>query len=585
MPHLYFEGSAVVITLVLLGKWLELRARRQTTDAIRSLHALRPDQARVMNDDGEQMISIRELLVNDRVVVLAGERLPADGVVLQGDSHIDESMLTGESVALRKLPQSKVTAGSINLDGRLVIQVTATGADTVLSGMIRWVENAQAAKAPIQRMVDQVAAVFVPVVLLIAVVTGVWWWWSGASLELSLIRSVAVLVIACPCALGLATPVAVMAGTGVAAKDGILVKDAQALEIAHRVDTVVFDKTGTLTQGQPSLVAQVTLTNEPTIHWLTIAASVQAASEHPLAKAIGRAAQDAGLTLSCVDQVKVNAGHGIEAACDSQRFVLGHLPWVLSLMDARFNQIAATQAVSSEMGQDQALQKQAVQKNAVQLQVANLQAQGFTVSVLAVDTELGVRPCAVFGFVDEPKREAKPAIAWLKQRGLRVFMISGDNTDAALKVGQQVGLEKEEIYAQVLPHEKAQWVTRLQEGGRHVVAFVGDGINDAPALASADVGMAMCNDQSGSDVAMQTASITLMRGDVGLVAAALDVSAQTVRKIRQNLFWAFIYNIAGIPLAALGYLNPVVAAAAMAMSSVSVVSNALLLKRWRAKKA
>jgi P-type Cu+ transporter len=577
MVHLYFEGSAVVITLVLLGKWLEARAKRQTTEAIRALHALRPARARVITLDGEVEIPIEELLVGDRLVVLPGERFASDGMVLEGQTQVDEAMLTGEPLPVHKSVDSRVTGGSINGEGRVVVRVSATGTATVLAKIIRLVEDAQAAKAPIQRMVDQVSAVFVPVVLVLALATFLVWWFTGHSLEASLIHCVAVLVIACPCALGLATPAAIMAGTGVAAKHGILIKDAQALEVAHMVDTVAFDKTGTLTLGQPRLLSLHAVAAQPSIAplsatsiamstdeqtLLTLAASLQSGSEHPLAHAVVQAAKAQSLHLSAPENVTAVAGFGSEGVVQGRQLMLGSLRWMATLQLTR--------------GEWQAC-------------VEELQAQGATVSVLAERTLQGVVALAVLAFGDEPKPGVQDALAKLRARGLRLVMISGDNVGAAQTMAARLGLHVDEVHAEVLPGDKAALVKSLQHnphGAQHVVAFVGDGINDAPALAVADVGIAMANlnadgQRGGADVAMQAAGITLMRGDVALVAGALDISARTVAKIRQNLFWAFAYNAAGIPLAALGYLSPVVAGAAMALSSVSVMTNALLLKRWK----
>jgi Cu+-exporting ATPase len=571
MVHLYFEGSAVVITLVLLGKWLEARAKRQTTDAIRALHALRPEKARVITPDGELEIPIEELLVNDHMVVLPGERFAADGVVLEGQTQVDEAMLTGEPLPVHKSVGSRVTGGSINGEGRLLVSVTATGTTTVLANIIRLVEDAQAAKAPLQRLVDRVSAVFVPVVLVLALITFLGWWLMGHIVEISLIHSVAVLVIACPCALGLATPAAIMAGTGVAAKHGILIKDAQALEVAHQVDTVAFDKTGTLTVGQPRLISLTSLVGDQTslpasdTQLLQWAGSLQSGSEHPLAHAVVQAAKAQGLTFSAPEDFKAVPGFGSEGRVQGNNLLLGSLRWMETLAAPAGNW---------------------------QSQAAQLQLQGATVSVLAQRTSAGVSPLAVLAFGDEPKPGVQAALNLLRQRGLRLVMISGDNQGAAQAMAVRLGLKPEEVFAEVMPGDKAALVKKLQQnmtdpqGKPHVVAFVGDGINDAPALAAADVGLAMANlnadgQRGGTDVAMQAAGITLMRGDVALVAGALDISARTVSKIRQNLFWAFAYNAAGIPLAALGYLSPVVAGAAMALSSVSVMTNALLLKRWK----
>jgi Cu+-exporting ATPase len=561
MVHLYFEGSAVVITLVLLGKWLEIRAKRQTTDAIRALHALRPARARVITRDGEVDVPIEELLLADRLVVLPGERFAADGVVLEGHSQVDEAMLTGEPLPVHKTVDSRVTGGSINGEGRLVVRVTGTGTDTVLANIIRLVEDAQAAKAPMQRMVDQVSAVFVPVVLGLSLVTLFAWWFTGHSFEVSLIHGVAVLVIACPCALGLATPAAIMAGTGVAAKHGILIKDAQALEVAHCVDTVAFDKTGTLTVGQPRLLSLQAVGSDDS-SLLCLAASLQCGSEHPLARAVVQAANAQHLHLVVSENVRAVPGFGSQGVVLGRHVMLGSLRWMATLGAALGDWQARAEA---------------------------LQAQGATVSVLAERTPQGVIALAVLAFGDEPKPGAQEALANLRARGLRLVMISGDNAGAARAMAARLGLDADEVYAEVMPGDKAALVNSLQlnvHGAAHVVAFVGDGINDAPALAAADVGIAMANlnadgQRGGTDVAMHAAGITLMRGDVALVAGALDISARTVAKIRQNLFWAFAYNAAGIPLAAMGYLSPVVAGAAMAFSSVSVMTNALLLKRWK----
>jgi Cu+-exporting ATPase len=552
MVHLYFEGSAVVVTLVLLGKWLEARAKRQTTAAIRALHALRPDIAHLIGREGEVDVPVAEVLVGDTLAVRPGERFPVDGTLLEGHTQVDESMLTGEPLPVPKDAGAKLTGGSINGDGRVLMQVSAVGNETVLAQIIRLVEDAQAAKAPIQRLVDQVSAVFVPAVLGVALVTLLAWLWQGAGMEAAIIHAVAVLVIACPCALGLATPAAIMAGTGVAAKHGILIKDAQALELAHKVDTVAFDKTGTLTVGQPRLTALAVAQGQDEAALLQAAASVQSGSEHPLARAVVAAAQARGLAVEPPDNVRAVPGRGSEGEVGVKSYLIGSLRWMDEL-GVRLGELA-----------DQA---------------SALQAQGATLSALVERTTDGLTLRALMAFGDEPKPGAKEALAALRARGIRTVMISGDNRGAAEAMARRLGLRPEagEVLAEVLPGDKAAKVAELRAGG-HVVGMVGDGVNDAPALAAADVGLAMGN---GTDVAMHAAGITLMRGDPQLVAAALDVSDRTVAKIRQNLFWAFIYNIAGIPLAALGFLNPVVAGAAMAMSSVSVMTNALLLRRWR----
>ncbi len=551
-PHLYFEASAVVVTLVLLGKWLEARAKRQTTTAIRALHALRPDVVHLVGKAGEVEVPVAEVLVGDRLVVRPGERIPVDGTVHEGHTQVDESMLTGEPLPVARDVGAPLTGGSINGDGRIVMAVTAVGAETVLAHIIRLVEDAQAAKAPLQRLVDKVSAVFVPVVLAIALTTLLGWLWAGAGMEAALIHAVAVLVIACPCALGLATPAAIMAGTGVAAKNGILIKDAQALERAHQVDTVAFDKTGTLTVGQPRLTAFEVVAGVDEGAVLAAVAAVQSGSEHPLARAVVRAAQERQLALQSPDAVRAVPGRGTEGEVQGASYLVGSLRWM--------------QELGVDMG-------------ALTVRAQGLQADGATVSAVAERTGQGLAMRALLAFGDEPKPGAREALVALKARGIRTVMVSGDNRGAAEAMARRLGLDPAagEVMAEVLPGDKAVRVAALQQGG-HVVAMVGDGVNDAPALAAADVGMAMGN---GTDVAMHAAGITLMRGDPLLVAAALDISHRTVMKIRQNLFWAFAYNAAGIPLAALGYLSPVMAGAAMALSSVSVMANALLLKRWR----
>jgi Cu+-exporting ATPase len=426
--------------------------------------------------------------------------------------------------------------------------------DTVLSRIIRLVEDAQAAKAPIQRLVDQVSAVFVPVVLGLALLTLLGWWFTGHGFETAVIHAVAVLVIACPCALGLATPAAIMAGTGVAAQHGILIKDAQALELAHKVDVVAFDKTGTLTVGQPRLLALDVAPGVDETALLQAVASLQSGSEHPLARAVQAAAQARGLALVAPDGVRAVPGRGTEGEVAAQSYRVGSLRWM------------------QELGVD---------LGALATRAGELQAQGLTVSAVAQQATQGLVLRAVLAFGDEPKPGAAEALTALRARGIQTVMVSGDNRGAAEAMARRLGLNPEagEVMAEVLPGDKAARVAQLKHGGK-TVAMVGDGVNDAPALAAADVGLAMGN---GTDVAMHAAGITLMRGDPALVAAALDISDRTVAKIRQNLFWAFAYNVAGIPLAALGYLNPVMAGAAMALSSVSVMTNALLLKRWKPK--
>ena len=545
MPHLYFEASAVVITLVLLGKWLEARAKRQTTEAIRALQALRPAVARIRTGDGDREIAIDAVRVGDVVVVKPGERVAVDGQIVEGCSHLDESMLTGESLPVPKQPGDRVSGGAINADGLLLVQTTAIGTETTLARIIRLVESAQSAKAPIQRLVDRVSAVFVPVVMLIALLTFGGWWAYGGDVETAIINAVAVLVIACPCALGLATPTALMAGTGVAARHGILVKDAEALEVAHKVTAIVFDKTGTLTEGKPQVVALESGGGDAQC-LLSLAASLQLSSEHPLARAVGKAAQDAGLSPTSARFVQALPGRGLAGEIDGTHYVLGNA----RLMQERgfmMDHLADT--------------------------AKHLEAEGRTVSWLASESAQAVLGLIAFG--DRLKPGALANIDCLKQMGIRTALITGDSRGAAHGVATELGIDQ--CLAEVLPADKAAEIETLKREG-YVVAMVGDGINDAPALAAADIGIAM---GTGTDVAMHAAGVTLMRGDLALVASTIDISRRTYAKMRQNLFWACVYNVVGIPLAAAGLLNPVIAGAAMAFSSVSVVSNALLLRRWR----
>ncbi|WP_321964037.1 heavy metal translocating P-type ATPase [Paraburkholderia sp. J7] len=559
MAHLYFEASAVVITLVRFGKWLEARAKRQTTDAIRALNALRPDRARIRVDGTngakteEREVPLAQVRVGSIVVVRPGERLPVDGVVLEGRSHIDESLITGESLPVPKAPDDPVTAGSINGEGAIAVRTTAIGAETTLARIIRLVESAQAEKAPIQRLVDRVSAVFVPAILVIAAITLGGWLFAGASAETAILNAVAVLVIACPCALGLATPAAIMAGTGVAARHGVLIKDAEALETAHNVSVVAFDKTGTLTLGQPSLTAFEAAEGLDRNEALALAAAVQRQSDHPLAKAVVQAyeAQAQGAAAwSAAAHARAVPGRGVEAEVNGRRLAIGSGRWLDELALAVPLTLAA--------------------------RARSLEEAGNTVSWL-FDPHGGVLALLAFG--DTVKPTARAAIASLKAMGIRSVLVTGDNAGSAAAVAAQLGID--EVHAQVLPDDKARTIRDLKIESGGIVAMAGDGINDAPALAAADIGIAMA---TGTDVAMHAAGITLMRGDPALVAAAIDISRRTWRKIQQNLFWAFIYNLIGIPLAAFGLLNPMLAGAAMAFSSVSVVTNALLLRTWRAKR-
>ncbi|SEJ52347.1 cation-translocating P-type ATPase [Pseudomonas sp. NFR16] len=545
MPHLYFEASAVVIALVLLGKYLESSAKRQTASAIRALEALRPERAIQVIDGQEREVAISALKVGDQVLVKPGERFPVDGEVIEGQSHADEALISGESLPIPKQPGDKVTGGAINSEGRLLVQTRALGAESVLARIIRLVEEAQSAKAPIQKLVDKVSQVFVPVVLLIAAVTLSGWLLAGASLEAALINAVAVLVIACPCALGLATPTAIMAGTGVAARYGILIKDAEALERAHSVTAVVFDKTGTLTSGTPR-IAHMTAVDGDDNMLLQQAGALQRGSEHPLANAVLDACSARGLKPEQIENSRSLAGRGIAGTLDGRDLTLGNRR-LLEESDLDMGALA----------------------NAAQ----QWEAEGRTLSWL-IELKPARRVLGLFAFGDTLKPGAAQAIEQLSRRNISSHLLTGDNRGSANVVAQALGIT--DVHAEVLPADKAAAVVALKKTG--VVAMVGDGINDAPALAAADIGIAM---GGGTDVAMHASGITLMRGDPRLIPAALDISRRTYAKIRQNLFWAFVYNLIGIPLAAFGLLNPVLAGAAMALSSVSVVSNALLLKTWK----
>ncbi len=541
--QLYFEASAVIITLVLLGKVLEARAKRGTTAAIRTLMDLRPQMARVKRGDGIVDVPVDQVREGDVVLVRPGEKVPVDGEVEDGSSELDESLLTGESLPVVKTIGDAVTGGSINGTGLLTIRATHIGADSTLARIIRLVENAQSGKAPVQRLVDRVAAVFVPVVIAIAAATFFGWLISGGTFEQGLIAAVSVLVIACPCALGLATPTAIVTGTGAAARAGILIKDVEALERAHRVDTVIFDKTGTLTEGHPAVVDHIMISGDEH-EAIGLAAAVQHGSEHPLAKAMIDLADTRSVDVGTVSDFQSTTGRGVSGVVHNRKIHLGNRAFMeehhVALVDG------AAKAESWEK-------------------------ESRTAVWMAVDGRL----VAVFALADPVRAEAATAVAELHRLGIVAHLLSGDAPAVVDAVAKTVGIDH--ARGGVRPEDKAAAVTAFHAKNQ-VVAMIGDGINDAPALAAADVGVAM---GTGTDVAMETAAITLMRPDPRLVAGAFGISRATWRKIQQNLFWAFIYNIIGIPLAALGYLSPAVAGAAMAASSISVVCNALLLRRWR----
>ena len=537
----YFEASAAVITLVLLGKLLEARAKARTTAAIEALVRLQPKTARVERDGQVIEIDAALLMPGDVFIVRPGESIPVDGEVLEGASNVDEAMLTGESMPVAKHPGDSVFAATANSEGMLRCRATGVGEHTLLAGIIRLVAEAQGSKAPVQRLADRISAIFVPVVCGIALLTFAGWWLFGGVFNEALINAVAVLVIACPCALGLATPTAIMVGTGQGARAGILVKNAEALERAEKTRILAVDKTGTLTRGEPKVTDIVPLALSAD-EALMLAAGLEQGSEHPLAKAILREVQARSLPLPRVTDFKATPGSGVEGVIDGRRLQLG------------------TPA-------------EAVMEEGAAARLKALQSEGKTVVQLVENgTALALLAIA------DPLRESSPsAVARLKAMGVRVVMLTGDNPITAAAIAREVGIE--EFRAGISPAGKADALNALKTGGASV-AMVGDGINDAPALAAADISFAM---GAGSDAAIDVADITLVRGDLHGVADAIRLSRATLGKIRQNLFWAFIYNLLGIPLAAFGWLNPVVAGAAMAMSSVSVVSNSLLLKRWKAQ--
>ena len=541
--HLYYEASAVVVTLIVVGKLIESRAKRGTTKAIRKLMELRPERARVERHGTVTEVAVEDVAVDEMVIVRPGERIPVDGVIEAGTSDADESLITGESEALLKQPGDKVTGGAINGAGELRIRVSRVGEDTTLAKIVRMVENAQSGKAPVQRLVDRVSAVFVPVVVGIAFVAFAGWMTAGAGFEAAVINAVSVLVIACPCALGLATPTAIVAGTGAAARAGILIKDVAVLEQAYKVDTVAFDKTGTLTRGEPVLTDVVALTGDDT-DVLGVAAAVQAGSEHPLARAVLASAGERGIAYEAASGTRAHVGRGVAGKVDGVRVLIGNR----AMMDE-----AAIDIVDAEEA------------------LSRLEAEGKTTVAVARDgTVIGV-----MAIRDEVRPESEAAIDLLKRLGVGSLMLSGDTQRVAEAIGDEVGLD--DVKAGLKPEGKVSVLKALREDGRHT-AMVGDGINDAAALAAADVGIAM---GSGTDAAMETAGITLMRPDPRLVAGAVQIARATWLRIRWNLFWAFIFNIIGLPLAALGYLTPAVAGAAMAMSSITVVTSSLLLRGWR----
>jgi Cu+-exporting ATPase len=541
VTHVYFDSAAVIIALILMGKTLEARAKHKSSEAIKSLMALQPNTAHIIRRGIERELPIEQVIVSDIVIVRPGERIAVDGIVMKGASSVDESMMSGESLPVEKKVGDKLVGGTINTTGSLEFRATAIGADTVMAHIIQLVEDAQGSKAPIQHLADTIASFFVPIVIGIALVSFVVWFAVGIGFAPAMINAIAVLVIACPCALGLATPTAIMVGTGKGASIGILIKNAESLERAHRIQTVVLDKTGTITRGKPSVTDVVSLNGMDKTLLLQYVASLEHRSEHPLAAAIVAEAKRRSIDLVEAESFQSHTGFGVIGTINKQSMIIGG------------------KAMMDEHGIDTA--------NADAF-VATITSEGKTPVYCSIEKKL----VGVFAIADTVLPESKTAIAKLKQLGLEVVMLTGDNERTAHAIAAQVGVDR--LVAQVLPDAKAATVKVLQSEGK-TVAMVGDGINDAPALAQADVSIAL---SSGSDVAMETADITLMKSDLRGVVQAIQLSRRTMRTIKQNLFWAFVYNVVGIPLAAFGFLNPMIAAAAMAFSSVSVVSNSLRLR-------
>ncbi len=549
--HVYFEASASIITLILLGRLLEARAKHRTSSAIRALLDLRPKTAKVERDGRIVEIDAGDLVVGDVFVVAAGESVPVDGEVLSGASSVDEAMLSGESMPVSKAAGSKLFAATVNQNGMLRARATGVGADTVLAQIIRMVDEAQGSKAPIQKLVDRISSIFVPTVVVIAMVTLAVTWFVTGTFATALVHSVAVLVIACPCSLGLASPTAILVGTGMGAKHGFLIRFAEVLERARALTTLVVDKTGTLTEGRPVVTDVLAADGASEAELLRLAATLETGSEHPLARAILKKAEADGIALREVDAFDTLPGKGVLGTVDGRRVRLGSPSWIAESTDVRSGPAAA-------------LERRAVE----------VQAQGKTVVGVAVDGALA----GYIAIADRLRDTSREAVRSLNAAGIDVVMMTGDNRHTAKAIATQAGIR--DFAAEVLPQNKAEEVQRLQRERNGHVGMAGDGINDAPALAAADVSFAI---GGGSDIAVEAADVVLMKGDLRGVATAIDLSSATLRKIKQNLFFAFFYNVLGIPLAAFGLLNPVIAGAAMAMSSISVVSNSLLLNRWRPK--
>jgi len=543
MKDLYFESAAVIITLILLGKYLEAVAKGKTSDAIKKLIGLQAKTARVIRNDAEVDIPIEEVEIGDIVVVRPGEKVPVDGVITEGDSSIDESMLTGESLPVEKKQGDFVYGATINKFGTFKFKATKVGKDTVLSQIVKMVEEAQGSKAPIQKIADQVSGVFVPVVVGIAIVTFLGWYFIAGEITKAIVSAVSVLVIACPCSLGLATPTAIMVGTGKGAQSGILIKGGEYLETAYKLDAVVLDKTGTITKGKPEVTDVIELGGSVQKDLLRIAAIAEKRSEHPLGVAIYESGRSSSGDIPDPERFEAVPGRGVIAEIEG-RLVL--------------------------IGTRRLMQENNIDVGGIEPELAKLENDGKTAMLMAIDSKLE----AIIAVADTLKESSREAIEELKEMGIDVYMITGDNKRTAEAIARKAGINN--VLAEVLPDNKAQEVEKLKSAGRKV-AMVGDGINDAPALVTADIGMAM---GTGTDVAIEAADITLMRGDLRMIPAAIRLSRRTMRKIKQNLFWAFFYNSIGIPFAAFGLLNPMIAGGAMAFSSVSVVTNSLSLKNY-----
>ncbi len=543
--HYYFETAAMIITLILLGRFLEARAKGHTSDAIRKLMGLQPRTARVSRDGRDQDIPLEDVRIGDRVIVLPGEKIPVDGIITEGETAIDESMVTGESLPVERKAGDKVIGGTINTNGSIAFVAEAVGKETVVARIMEMVKRAQGSKAPIQRLVDKISSVFVPLVIVVAITTFlVWYFLLGVPFNEAMVKFIAVLIIACPCALGLATPTAIMVGTGAGASAGILIKNAESLERAHKINTIVLDKTGTITKGNPEITDVVCVGEQREVELLSLAAAAESRSEHPLARAVITHAQQNGIRFSEPSEFKAFSGIGISARVAGKQVLVGGA----HLMEQH--------RVNIPMEADN---------------VAVLREQGKTLVYIAVDGML----VGIIAIADQIRDDSLSAITELRRMNMRIVMITGDQEQAARSIAEKTGVDS--YRAGVMPESKADEVARLQ-GDQNIVAMVGDGINDAPALARADVGIALAQ---GTDVAMETADITLMNSTLSGVAAAIKLSRKTMSTIRQNLVWAFIYNVIGIPFAAIGLLNPMIAAGAMAMSSVSVVTNSLRLRRFR----